>query len=190
MFNFICGEIVSSENGIVVLKSNDIGFELNVSNATQKICEIGKQIQLFTYLQVKEDAFTLLGFSTQQEKNMFLQLITVSGVGPKMAISVLSGATTVDLANAILSGNTSLLCSIKGLGKKTAERLILELREKVSAYALETKSASLNADMQQAVAVLLSLGCSNADAVKRVVQAHNDGVEGFEELIRYALRMN
>ncbi|MBO5772846.1 MAG: Holliday junction branch migration protein RuvA [Clostridia bacterium] len=190
MFDFICGEIVEIGEGYVVLKNNGIGFCLTVSQNTLANCSRGKEVQLFCYLQVREDGWTLYGFSTKTEKNMFLQLISVSGVGCKVAIAILSATTPEVLANAIVSGNTTSLCSIKGLGKKTSERLILELREKVSAFCKDIQAKQLSPEQKNALAVLVSLGCSQADATERVKVAYENGATTVQEIINASLRMN
>ena len=121
---------------------------------------------------------------------MFLQLISVSGVGCKVAIAILSATTPEVLANAIVSGNTTSLCSIKGLGKKTSERLILELREKVSAFCKDIQAKQLSPEQKNALAVLVSLGCSQADATERVKVAYENGATTVQEIINASLRMN
>ncbi len=189
MFNFINGEVVSSENGMVVLLNNGIGFEIFVSASSQAKCEVGKNVQLFTFLQVKEDNVTLFGFADKQEKSMFIQLISVSGIGPKLAMTIMSGASAEEIATAIVSGNTNTLCSIKGLGKKTAERIILELKEKVAKTVIATSVSSLTKEMQQTVALLVSLGCSEEDAIRRVKSAFDQGFTSSEDLLKISLRM-
>src|SRR5574344_14047 len=101
MYSFISGRVVSVTEGVVVIENNGIGYEIAVGANTLADCCVGKNMQLFTYLQVKEDVFALYGFSTQEEKTMFLKLITVSGVGPKMALQVLSGMALNSLIIAI-----------------------------------------------------------------------------------------
>lgn len=189
MFDFICGEIVEVSENSVVVKNNDIGFSLLVSQNTVSVCSVGKQIQLFTHLSVREDGWTLYGFSTKTERNMFLQLVTVSGVGPKVAISILSATTPEILANAIVASNTSALCSIKGLGKKTSERIILELREKVTAFCKEVAKIQLSPEQKEALGVLVSLGCSTNDATDRVKLAVENGANTVQEIINASLRM-
>ena len=129
MYAFITGEIADKQPTYVVLNCGGVGYEIFISNYTyDSLPDEGEIVTLYTYLQVREDAMTLFGFATKQEKEMFLQLITVSGVGAKIAQSILSGITPSQLVLAISTNDTKLLSSVKGLGKKTAERIILELK--------------------------------------------------------------
>ena len=193
MYNFICGEVVEATNGVVVLKSGDVGYELNVSANTLADCVIGEQKQLFCYLQVREDGLTLFGFSTKTEKNMFLQLISVSGVGCKVAQAILSGMEAQQLAAAIYNQDVKTLTKIKGLGKKTAERLVLELKEKVDGAIYESGVAVVNVgvdkEMANAVVVLTSLGLSPEDAQTRIEAASQLGAQTTQELVNMALKI-
>ncbi|MCH5151095.1 MAG: Holliday junction branch migration protein RuvA [Clostridiales bacterium] len=197
MFNYIYGEIVDFGNSTVVVDVNGVGFELSVSGFTMADCQIGQKQRLYTYMQVKEDDISLFGFSTLEEKKMFLLLISVSGIGCKVAQAILSGMDSNSLALAIFNGDTRLLTKIKGLGKKTAERLVLELKEKVVVDAVEmvlpitqNPDLQINKDMQNAIAVLVSLGKSQADAEKLVDAAAKLGATTTEELINMAFRIN
>ena len=197
MLNYINGEIVDIDNGCVVVDVGGIGYELAVSSFTLADCTIGQKRKLLCYMQVREDGVSLFGFSTLEEKNLFLLLISVSGVGPKVAISILSGMTPGQLASAIFNGQVNKLTKVKGLGKKTAERLILELREKVCVQEddfvmpiTQNPDAKLSKDMQSAVAVLCSLGKTQAEAEKLVEAASKLGASTAEELINMAFRIN
>ena len=134
----------------------------------------------------------LYGFSTLQEKAMFMRLISVSGVGCKMAAAVLSGMEAGALAQAIFNGDAKQLTKIKGLGKKTAERIILELREKVAEEAQQTPVAvaGMTKDMADAVAILCSLGKNASEAEKLVEAASKLGAVTAQELINMAFRIN
>lgn len=133
MINFVIGEVVGIEDGLLVVSNNGIGFEINVSNKTlSDFSLIGEVVTVYTYMQVREDDVSLFGFSTKEEKKMFLMLISVNGVGPKMALQILSGIRPDDLSAAIVSEDAASLVRIKGLGKKTAERIVLELKGKIS----------------------------------------------------------
>lgn len=197
MFNYIYGEIVNFGNSTAIVDVNGVGFELYVSGFTMADCQIGQKQRLYTYMQVKEDDISLFGFSTLEEKKMFLLLISVSGIGCKVAQAILSGMDSNSLALAIFNGDTRLLTKIKGLGKKTAERLVLELKEKVVVDAVEmvlpitqNPDLQINKDMQNAIAVLVSLGKSQADAEKLVDAAAKLGATTTEELINMAFRIN
>ena len=174
MFSYINGVVTDLQNGVVTVDVSGVGFELAVSSYTLADCQLGQKQRLYTFMQVKEDGISLIGFSTIEEKNMFTRLISVSGVGCKVALGILSGMDTDSLALAIFNGDTKLLTKIKGLGKKTAERLILELKEKVYIDAAQmvlpvTQNPDLpiNKEMQNAIAVLCSLGKRQAEAEKQ-----------------------
>lgn len=194
MFNYVFGEVVDCKDNCVVLDVNGLGYELAVSSFTLADCAVGQKTKLFAYLQVKEDGLQLFGFSTEEEKNMFLRLISVSGVGCKMAQAVLSGMDSNSLAVAIFNGDTKQLTKIKGLGKKTAERLVLELKEKVfvdaSEMSVQTPATKFTKEAQDAVAILCSLGKSQADAEKLIEAALQLGANTATELVNMAFRIN
>lgn len=196
MYNYFNGEIVKCDGTNVIVDVGGIGYELAVSSYTLADCKVGQKQRLYAYLQVKEDGVQLFGFSTEEEKKMFLRLISVSGVGCKMAQAVLSGMDSNSLAVAIFNGDTKQLTKIKGLGKKTAERLVLELKEKVivDAAALDTdvaiSNAAISKDMQDAIAILCSLGKSQADAEKLIDAASKLGANTATELVNMAFRIN
>ena len=196
MFNYICGEIVEFGNSLVAVDVNGVGFELSVSGYTMADCQLGKRQRLYTYMSVKEDDISLYGFSTLEEKAMFLHLISVSGIGCKVAQAILSGMDSNSLAAAIFNEDIRLLTKIKGLGKKTAERLVLELKEKVVVEAkdmvlpiTQNSDSPINKEMSNAIAVLCSLGKSQADAEKLIQAAAQLGASTTEELINMAFRI-
>ena len=142
MLGYIKGKVLYSSDGTVLLENNGIGYEVLCSGAAYAKLISDGQGEVYTYLQVREDGVSLFGFVSPEEKNMFLKLISVSGVGPKMGITVLSSMNINDIAVAIANSDVKKLTAAKGLGKKTAERIILELREKVSAESLPEKGAA------------------------------------------------
>lgn len=192
MFSYINGEITEKECDKVVVDVGGVGFELFCSDVTLSQCAVGECRRLYVYLQVKEDGMCLYGFSTLQEKAMFMRLISVSGVGCKMAAAVLSGMEAGALAQAIFNGDAKQLTKIKGLGKKTAERIILELREKVAEEAQQTPVtvAGMTKDMADAVAILCSLGKNASEAEKLVEAASKLGAVTAQDLINMAFRIN
>lgn len=193
MYSFISGRIVAVTDGIVVIENNGIGFEINVSTNTLANCSVGKNMQLHTYLQVKEDMLALYGFSSLEEKSMFLKLITISGVGPKMALQVLSGMEINSLIIAIASEDIKTLATIKGLGKKTAQRICLELKEQVdmadynSVNDMSSDMVASGGLVSDALFALATLGISKTDAYKAVIEA-SQKTDKLEEVITYALR--
>jgi holliday junction DNA helicase RuvA len=129
----IRGEVISRFGGEVVIEAAGVGYKLAVSSETLgSVPAAGEHVRLFTHLVMRDDAINLYGFSTQAERELFLMLIGVQSVGPKVALAVLSGGTPRELLNAIASGDTARFQAVPGIGKRTAERIIVELREKVA----------------------------------------------------------
>ena len=191
MYNYIKGTLVAVEAGKVVLENNGIGYELGVSgNTLADANETGKEMKLYTYLYVREDVFALYGFSRAEEKTLFMRLIEISGVGPKLAMQILSGYDLGTLTVAIATGDVKTLSKIKGLGKKTAELIVLNLREQVAedmADAASEIGGAMDEDVSDAVFALVSLGVSNTEAV-RAVQKAKESASGVQELIAAALK--
>ncbi len=188
MINFIYGEIAAKNENSVVLDHNGIGFEIFVSTSTLSLIgQIGEMARVFTYMNVKEDELSLYGFLSMEEKNMFLKIINVSGIGPKMALQILSGLSLSDLAVAIKNEDIKLLSTIKGLGKKTAERLALELKDKIDLIgfaAQDTLVEDVNVDMvDEAMQALIALGINKNEAY-RLAKLNAVGAESTEDIIR------
>ena len=193
MYNFIKGKIIETFDNTVVVECGGVGYELNVStNAINELSAENGEVKIYCKLTVREDDMSLFGFSSKQEKAMFEKLIGISGVGPKLAITVLSGLTVSALASAIVSGNVSALSKVKGVGKKTAERIVLELKDKVGEeYESEgaptpvpSTTVSVNED---AVLALMTLGFSRPEATASVAAVQKDGMT-LEQLIFTALK--
>ena len=196
MLGYIKGKVLHSSDGTVLLENNGIGYEVLCSGAAYAKLISDGQGEVYTYLQVRDDGVSLFGFVSLEEKNMFLKLISVSGVGPKMGITILSSMNINDIAVAIANSDVKKLTAAKGLGKKTAERIILELREKVSAESLPEKGAAapeqpaekISDKEEDAVVGLMSLGYTRAESVRAVKRAEEAGAESMEEIIMTALR--
>ncbi len=191
MIGYIEGKIIAvNENSIIVL-CGGIGFELSVTTSCLGRAEVGSDIALFTHLAVRDDGMFLFGFTSKDEKSMFLQLITVSGVGPKVAMSILSGMDLKTLAMSIITGDSKALSKIKGIGKKTAERIILELKESVAPFDGDEiegfKPKTENKDTLDAILALRSLGIPQSEAV-RAVKSVEDKASTIEELITLSLK--
>lgn len=192
MFNFISGRIVDIEESKVVLENNGIGYDIFVTSETISKCQNKDRVQLYIYMSVKEDGISLFGFYDKSEKQMFLRLITVSGIGPKLAASILSGISSQKLALIIASGDTASLNKIKGVGKKTAERIVLELKDKIAA---EESSLSLDTDkiaepsdnVNDAIFALMSLGMTKAEAMSAVSKVA-DKTKSAEQILAEALK--
>ncbi len=196
MIGYISGNLITAgSNGVIVLETGGIGYEITCSaSAYELIVNKGKG-SLFTYLNVREDGFYLYGFISQEEKSMFLKLISVSGVGPKMGIGILSSMPLNELAFIIASQDVKSLSKVKGLGKKTAERIILELRENISQLDLPegTKKPSSKTITEpsvddDAIIALMSLGFLRAESEKAVAIAKERGADTIESIITIALQ--
>ena len=135
MYNYIQGKIVDKTLTAIVVDNNGIGYEIGVSGNTLMDVDMGEIVKIYTYLYVREDEMSLYGFSRLEEKKLFMRLIDISGIGPKLAMQILGGYDLKTLTVAIASGDAKTLCKIKGLGKKTAELIILSLREQVAAIS-------------------------------------------------------
>ncbi len=196
MIEYITGEIVELSPTTVILESYGIGYNINISLNTFTSLQGKKQGKLFIYEAIREDAYILFGFSTQDERELFLLLITVSGIGGNTARMVLSTLSPEEVISAIGSSNVSLLTTVKGVGKKTAERIIVDLRDKIDAIGLDGKKSmdlmgqSMDVEIQdEAVAALKMLGFS-AHASQKVVHKilkENTGLT-VEQVIKQALK--
>ncbi len=195
MIGFLVGIIEEKFENYLLLDVNGVGYKLLISNNTLvALPNINETTKVLTYLQVKEDGVALYGFATKEEKQIFMQIITVSGVGPKMAISILSGMKISDLILAIKREDVTLLSKIKGLGRKTAERICLELKDKVNAVGIEADLFNYNevvnineSALNDAVETLISLGVNKNEAYKLArANASNDATA--EEIILKVLK--
>lgn len=169
MYSYIQGKIVDKTFTSIVVDNNGIGYEIGVSGNTLTDIDMGEIVKIYTYLYVREDEMSLYGFSRLEEKKLFLRLIEISGIGPKMAMQILGGYDLKTLTVAIASGDSKTLCKIKGLGKKTAELIILSLRDQVAddiTLFNDHRDAVTGEDIADAVFALESLGISKTEAVR------------------------
>lgn len=191
MYNYIIGKIAYARDNLLVVENNGIGYEIGVSgNTLYDACTIGATVKIYTYLYVREDTFALYGFSTLEEKTLFLRLIDISGVGPKLAMQILSGLDLNTLTVAIATGDIKTLSKIKGLGKKTAELIVVNMRDQISADLTTPETilgGASDKEQTEAVFALCSLGISNTDAVKIVADVSKT-TKGLENIIREALK--
>lgn len=197
MYAFIEGKVCEKANGILVLLAAGVGWQISCSNNTlQAAPAVGETMRCYTVLSVREDAMELFGFATREEKEMFLRLTAISGVGPKMALGLLGAMPLKDLQLAILLGDVSALSRAPGIGKKTAQRIVLELKDKVTQADVSaaagvvpaTSMPAATADyIMEAIEALIALGYSSQEARNAVSQV-KDRSEKPEELIRLALR--
>ncbi len=194
MIGYIKGKVLNINNGVALVVNNGIGYEIACSQTTLDKIDGENEVEIFTYLAVREDGLFLYGFSSVEEKKMFIKLISVSGVGPKIGIAILSGMALNDLAIKIATSDIKGLSKIKGLGKKMAERIVVELREKMQAVEEETETAikSSAKDMsdveEDAIIALMSLGFTKKECLPVVLSARDFGAKTVEEIVTYSLK--
>ncbi len=192
MIAFVRGNFTTKTPARIVVDVNGVGYELNISLNTYSAISNKESGQLFTYLHITENAQTLFGFADLMEKELFMQLISVSGVGASTARMMLSGMKPEEITRAIIQGNTKQLEGIKGIGKKSAERLIVELRDKLSKQSLEVGISGFNQPQNDvdAINALISLGIGRVmaeQAVKKILQAEPNNIS-LEDIIKQALK--
>ena len=192
MYAYLDGKFAMKNPAQVYIDVNGVGYELNISLNTYAHIQNLENGKLFTYLQVKEDGHTLYGFFDKGEKEMFIQLISVSGVGAATARMMLSHLKPDEVSKAIVQNNVKLLESVKGIGRKTAERLVLELRDKVNKAAtdLTIPATAGNRLQQDALNALVSLGITRPQAETAIQKINHvdPNITNLEELIKKALK--
>ena len=199
MYAFIEGIVEHKSSGELVINAGGVGYLLLCSQSTLSAAPPrGEFARIYTHLSVREDAMELFGFSSQEEKAMFLRLTSISGFGPRTALGVLAAMPLSDLTLAILTGDAATLCRAPGIGKKTAQRITLELKDKLSAEDLPagTQAVSLpsssgtDSAVGEAILALQSLGYTQSEAARAVSAAHQDAGDraGADDLVRLALR--
>ena len=192
MIAYVRGVLAEKEPTRAVIEAGGVGYEFLIPLSTyEKLPRTGQEAKLLTYHCVREDDEILFGFATEDEKAMFAKLTSVSGVGPKIAIAILSGSSIGELSMSITGGDAKRISAIKGVGKKTAEKICVELRDKVSDFAFAGRgdrnvAAPLAKD---AVAALRALGFSEETSSKMVadVLAKDAGIDSVEKVIKAAL---
>lgn len=196
MIAFLRGLVLEKHPNHVILDLNGVGYELTIPVSTfSALPEIGVEARLRVYTHVREDALVLFGFHTLEEKRLFEKLISVSGIGPKLAVTVLSGLPAGDLIEAIRAGDLQKLVRVPGIGKKTAERIVLELREKLDIATAAPSTAgkpksAFTTEEEDVLSALMNFGANRTSAEAAVNQAKTK-TEGtsFEELFRLALKL-
>ena len=195
MYSYLQGKIINKTPTELVLDVNGVGFLLNISIHTfEKLNSSANLVKVYTYLFVREDALQLYGFATEAEREMFKMLISVSGIGPRIAQSILSGIEPEQLKAAFKTGDTEMLTSIPGVGRKTAERLILELRDKFEKAQLEIATQAISQQhlkiWNECLNALISLGYNKSiaqQAIRKVFKEVGNKELTLEELIKQAL---
>lgn len=195
MYAYLNGIVAEKGQNTLVIDVNGVGYLLSVSmNTLQETPPAGEKMKVYTYLSVREDAMELFGFASREEREMYLRLLSVSGIGPKVALSILGAMPLRDLTLAIVTGDVTSLSRAPGVGKKTAQRLALELKDKVEQSDLDYAPAASGAvtpmqedAAQEALAALQALGYTAAEAARAVGQVRGQS-DSANELVRLALR--
>ena len=199
MIDYVSGTLAEKKLTLAVIDVQGLGYRLLIPTSTyEKLPPGGQAVKLFAYQHVREDALLLFGFATKAEREMFTVMLGVSGIGPKLALAALSAMSPAELRGYVLDGDSGFLTHIPGVGRKTAERLIIELRDRLApmefdemdAAPLTGGSETRAAARADALAALETLGLSRASAEKslrKVLRAH-PGIQTADELIRMALR--
>lgn len=195
MFDYLIGKITDKTESTVTVEVGGVGYELFVTSSAYDRFAMNDEAKVYVYMNVKEDGITLFGFSSKEEKRLFNKLITVSGVGPKSAIAILSGDSLEKILFYIATGDSKTLSKIKGLGKKTAEKIIIELRDKVDNTGIlaelsddEVILPTNNNELSEAVTGLMSLGFTKQEAEKGVKAAIDSGATGLDKIISVAIK--
>lgn len=197
MFSYIKGILEEVDTNSVVIENNGIGYELSIpAKEIECLPPKGREVKLFTYLQVREDALALFGFSDKESLNMFKQLLLVSGVGPKAAIAILSALSVNELKVAILSQDSKVISKAQGIGAKTAQRIIIDLKDKVNIDDVVLKDDNHMSEVQnissaakkEAVLALTALGYSSKEAEQAVAQVDDDEEYTVEDYLKLALK--
>lgn len=196
MIEYVRGTLEELTPAMAVVDCGGVGYGLNISLGTFSAIQGKREVKLFVYEVIREDAYTLWGFATKSERELFLQLTSVSGIGAAMARMILSAFTPAELVEVISSGNDRALKSVKGIGPKAAQRVIVDLRDKILGLDItpaspQNATASVNSEVQQeAVAALTMLGFSPAPSNKVVVKLLTEEPDlPVEQIIKRALKL-
>lgn len=195
MIAHLRGKLIEKQPNLAVIDVGGVGYELAVSVSTySQLGNAGEEVALHTHTHVREDALALFGFATRHEKGVFEKLITVSGIGPRLAVTILSGLPTEDLATAIRKGDVGTLTRIPGVGRKTGERMVLELREKFMPVDDTKESIDSPSGFSQierdVISALLNLGCARPAAEQAVRKTLRESASSeFEPLFRRSLEL-
>lgn len=196
MIEYIKGELTEITPAMAVIECNGLGYGINVSLNTYSAIQGKKEVKLYIYESIREDAYILYGFATKQERELFLLLISVSGIGGNTARMILSALTPSELCNVISSGNDKLLKTVKGIGLKTAQRIIVDLKDKISTTDIGTSTTSApisitanNEIYEEAIAALTMLGFAQAPSQKVVLAILKEEPDApVEQVIKLALK--
>lgn len=196
MIAYLSGKLVFKDPTYVIIDVGGMGYQVKISLQTYSKIKDEEQIRLLTFLHIKEDAHTLYGFKEESEKRLFLLLISINGVGPNTGLMILSSLDTGEIEQAILSGDVGTIQAVKGIGIKTAQRIILELKDKVGKHGVSESSTPLgflkssNKIREEALQALVTLGFPKAVAEKNITQVlkKTEGEISLENLIKASLK--
>jgi len=194
MFAYLRGKLAYKNNENAVVDVNGVGYSLQIPYSTyQLLPDIDQEVKLYTYMAVREDNVSLFGFFSLEEKRVFEQVISVSGIGPKIGIGILSDITPADFSLAVITDDVNRLTKISGIGKKTAQRIIIELKDKMKTedvkdtFEAPVLRSVVNNDIEEAISALQVLGYPNKDAVSMVNAVAEEGMK-VEEIVKLALK--
>jgi Holliday junction DNA helicase RuvA len=196
MIAYLSGKLVFKDPTYVIIDVGGMGYQVKISLQTYSKIKDEEQIRLSTFLHIKEDAHTLYGFKEESEKRLFLLLISINGVGPNTGLMILSSLDTEEIEQAILSGDVGIIQAVKGIGIKTAQRIILELKDKIGKQGGSDSTAPLgflkssNKIREEALQALVTLGFPKAVAEKNIAQVlkKTEGEISLENLIKASLK--
>ncbi|KOF02866.1 ATP-dependent DNA helicase RuvA [Roseivirga seohaensis subsp. aquiponti] len=195
MFAYVKGKLAYKDPTFVIIDIQGVGYEIKISLNTYSKIKDEEQCKLFTYFHVKEDIQVLYGFADEAEKKLFTLLISISGIGPSIGLMFLSSLSPSEIINAIATENVAIIQGVKGVGAKTAQRVILELKDKVGKESADMAggnitSSSINTIRNEALAALVTLGINKAAAQKSIdkILKNSEGQISLEELIKLALK--
>ncbi|HET9181935.1 MAG TPA: Holliday junction branch migration protein RuvA [Candidatus Angelobacter sp.] len=187
MIAHLRGKLLSKHPNQAIVEAAGVGYEVNISIPTfSDLPSLGSEVSLFVHTHVREDALALFGFLRSEDKQLFEKLISVSGIGPKLAITVLSGMQAEAMVAAIKGNNVALLTRIPGIGKKTAERMVLELRDKLEAFGVPPAAVASPVE-EDVLSALVNLGYNRAVVEKSLAQLGDKSGQSFDALFRRAL---
>jgi Holliday junction DNA helicase RuvA len=194
MISRLTGILAAKRAPQILIDCNGVGYEADVSMTTYyQLPEVGQQLSIWTHLLIKDDSHSLVGFSGEAERRLFRQLIRINGVGPKMALAILSGIDNQQFALCIANGDVAMLTRLPGVGKKTAERLIIEMRDKVDALMGDNVSVVIapgdHSAASEAVEALQALGYRSSDAEKMISLAQQQGAQQQGEVTNSASQL-
>ena len=189
MIAHLRGKLISKHQNQAIVEAGGVGYDVTISVPTfSELPALNTEVSFFIHTHVREDALALFGFLRAQEKQLFEKLLSVSGIGPKLAITILSGMAADAMVAAIKGNNVASLTRIPGIGKKTAERMVLELRDKLDAFGIAAEAAPTVSPVEEdVISALVNLGYQRAVAEKALVRLGNVATESFDALFRKAM---